>query len=75
MILVRIQPEKRCDRWYSVTVQRTLFDPVAVVCAWGSRRSCYQRLRVVPAASYAEAEGVVGRIVEEKKRRGYCASP
>ena len=35
-VLVRIEPEKKMDRWYSVTVQPTLLDPCAVICAWGA---------------------------------------
>lgn len=69
--LTRVDPERRMDRWYSVTVQPTLLDPVAVVCAWGSRRSRYQQLRALPAASLEEACAAAERIVRGKVRRGY----
>lgn len=69
--LIRVDPDKHMDRRYSVAVQPTLLDPVAVVCVWGSRRSGYQRLRVLPAESVAEAAAVFERIVRQKVRRGY----
>ena len=69
--LIRIDPDKHMDRRYSVAVQATLLDPVAVVCVWGSRRSGYQRLRVLPAESVEEAAAVFERIVRQKVRRGY----
>jgi predicted DNA-binding WGR domain protein len=71
--LTRVDPDRHMDRWYSVTVQPTLLDPVAVVCAWGSRRSRYQRLRVLPAPSAAAAQAQADRIVRAKQRRGYRA--
>ena len=48
--LKRVDPEEHMDRWYMVFVQATLFEPVAVICAWGNRRNSYQQLRVLPAA-------------------------
>ena len=35
VILKRVEPEEKVDRWYMVTVQPTLLEPVAVVCAYG----------------------------------------
>ena len=69
--LIRVDLEKHMDRRYSVAIQPTLLDPVAVVCVWGSRRSSYQRLQVHPAASQEEAQEVAERIVRAKIRRGY----
>lgn len=73
-LLVRIEPEMSMDRWYSVCVQPTLLDPVAVVCAWGNRRTNYLRTRVLPAASLEEATEIADDIVNRKIRRGYRAS-
>ena len=53
--LKRVDPEEHMDRWYMVFVQATLFEPVAVICAWGNRRNSYQQLRVLPARSDDEA--------------------
>jgi predicted DNA-binding WGR domain protein len=69
--LIRVDPEKRMNRRYSVIVQPTLLDPVAVVCVWGSRRSNYQRVQVHPAATPEEAQETAEKIVRVKIRRGY----
>lgn len=72
--LIRVDPGKHMDRRYTVTIQPTLLDPVAVVCIWGSRRSSYQRIRVLPAASVEEASDLAKVIVRRKMRRGYLVS-
>jgi predicted DNA-binding WGR domain protein len=69
--LIHVDHDKHMDRRYTVAVQPTLLDPVAVVCVWGSRRGRYQRLRVLPAASAQEGHQLADRIVQQKVRRGY----
>ena len=69
----RVNPEVNMDRWYMVFVQASLFDPVAVVCAWGSRRTAYQKLQVRPAGSTEEALATAKKIVQQKVKRGYIA--
>ena len=69
--LIRVDLEKHMDRRYSVAIQPTLLDPVAVVCVWGSRRSSYQRIQVHPAATQEEAQKVAEKIVRAKIQRGY----
>lgn len=69
--LIRVDPDRHMNRRYSVTVQATLLEQVAVVCIWGSRRSSYQRLRTLPAASVEEAQTTAERIVRAKEQRGY----
>lgn len=69
--LIRVDTVKRMNRRYSVLVQPTLLEPVAVVCLWGSRRSSYQRAQVHAAATPAEAEALAEKIVRAKLRRGY----
>ena len=69
--LVRIDPARHMDRWYSVRVQATLLDDCAVVCAWGNRRTSYQRVRWLPARSVVEAETLAAEVVGRKLRRGY----
>lgn len=71
VVLRRVEPDEKMDRWYLVTVQRTLLDPVAVVCQYGSRHTSWQQTRVLPAASREEAEALAGKIVAAKLRRGY----
>lgn len=36
--LVMINPEKHMYRWYSIGIQNTLVDGLAVVFGWGSRK-------------------------------------
>ena len=69
--LKRVDPEANMDRWYMVFVQESLLDPAAVICAWGSRRNQYQRLRVLPANSQATAVAQAAKIVQQKLCRGY----
>jgi len=69
----RVDPEEDMDRWYMVFVQATLLDSVAVVCAWGSRRTAYHQLRVRPASSTEEALTTAKKIVQQKVKRGYQA--
>ena len=68
--LIRVDLEKHMDRRYSVAIQPTLLDPVAVVCIWGSRRSSYQRMQVHPATTREEAQQVAEKIVRAKIQRG-----
>jgi predicted DNA-binding WGR domain protein len=69
--LKKVDPEEHMDRWYMVFVQASLFDPDAVICAWGNRRNSYQQLRVLPAASREEALQTAQGIVKQKLGRGY----
>ncbi len=71
VLLVRVDPERGLNRWYSVSIQPTLLDPVAVLCAWGSRRSRYQRQRALPAGSLAEAEALAKKVIALNVVRGY----
>jgi predicted DNA-binding WGR domain protein len=59
------------DRWYLCAVTQTLYDPIAVLCAWGSRQTAYQQTRVFPMASQVAAEKQVNKIVASKIKRGY----
>ena len=70
-LLKRIDREEHINRWYFVTVQSTLLDPVAVVKAWGSRENEYQQIRALPMTSWAEAETLAEQIVRAKLKRGY----
>ena len=67
----RVEPIEQMDRWYMVIVQATLFEPVAVICAWGSRHTSYQQVRIISVRDEAEARALAGKIVAIKQRRGY----
>jgi predicted DNA-binding WGR domain protein len=71
IVLIRVDPEKRMARWYAVTVQPTLLDGCVVVCLWGSRRTRYQRIHIIPTDSSEEALGLAEKITAKKIRRGY----
>lgn len=71
MLLVRIDHEKRMDRWYAVFATMTLFGEPAVLCMWGSRRTAYQRHRLIPCRSPQEARELAERILRRKQGRGY----
>ena len=71
VVLKRVDPEESMNRFYTVTVQPTLLDPVAVVYAWGSRESSQQQVRVLPMASQVEAEALAEKMVRQKCKRGY----
>jgi len=71
VLLKRFDPEEHINRWYSVHVQPTLLDPVAVICAWGSWETNWQQTRVLPVVSFEEAEALAGKIVTAKIKRGY----
>ncbi|RIK33057.1 MAG: WGR domain-containing protein [Chloroflexi bacterium] len=69
--LARIDPELHMNRWYTIAVQPTLLDPVAVICTWGNRKTRYQRMRIQPTSSPKEARTVADGIVRRKVGRGY----
>jgi len=70
-LLVRVDPQHGVNRWYCVTVQPTLFDGCTVVCAWGSRQTAYQRMRILSAGSPEAARELLAEIVARKLKRGY----
>lgn len=70
-MLIRIDPSRRMNRWYRITVRPTFFDPWNVVCEWGSRSTNYQRCRIIPTDGPEQARGLAGKIAARKLRRGY----
>jgi predicted DNA-binding WGR domain protein len=70
--MVRIDPEKKMNRWYSVAVQPTLLDPWAIICSWGNKRTNYQQVRIFPSESQNMATKTATKIIRRKVRRGYC---
>lgn len=70
-LLKRVNPEQHMNRWYLVTIQPTLLEPLAVICAWGSRETNAQRVQVFPQESPEDAEAMAEKIVQAKLRRGY----
>ena len=71
IVLKRVDATAGINRWYMVSVQQTLLEPVAVVCAWGSRKSRWQQLRVLPVDTCEAATKLADKIVKNKQKRGY----
>ena len=71
VLLRKIDPDQGMNRWYMITVQATLLEPLAVVCAYGSWESPWQQLRVLPVSSPAEAQDLAATILDQKLNRGY----
>jgi predicted DNA-binding WGR domain protein len=72
-LLSHVDPAENLNRWYLVSMQATLFDPCAVVIAWGRRDNDFQRWRVIPLESMAQANQMAAKIVDRKIKRGYQA--
>ena len=69
--LIKINPGKHMYRWYSVGIQETLVDGIAVIYGWGSLKSAFQQWRTVPVDSQKEAEKIVRKMVNTKLEKGY----
>jgi len=44
-IFQKVDSSKHMYRWYSIDVQNTLIDGIAVVTGWGSLKSSFQQWR------------------------------
>lgn len=69
--LTRHDPDEHMNRWYTVAVQPTLLDPIAVIIAWGSRETDYQQVHIEPMESEQQDLDTAVSIVEAKLKRGY----
>jgi len=65
----RIDPEKNANRWYAVGVQPTLFDPVALITAWGSRETAFQEVEIEPFEDQDAARAAADQVIREKVRQ------
>lgn len=69
-MMTRTEPKEHIDRWYSVLVQPTLIEHLAVIRAWGIRQTAWQQMRILPVESVKEARALASKMVERKIRRG-----
>ncbi len=69
-IMHRIDPAKNMRRRYELSVQPTLFGPVAVIRHWG-RIGGGGQTKEDWLPSEAEATARAAQILSEKRRRGY----
>ncbi len=73
-ILQRIDPAMNMRRRYELSLQPTLFGPVAVIRHWG-RIGGGGQSKEDWLASEDEAQILASRILGEKRRRGYVEQP
>lgn len=69
--LIKLDPEKHMYRWYSVGIQSTLLDGIAVIYGWGSLKSSFQQWRTIKARSIGEAKMCAEKMVAKKLKNGY----
>jgi hypothetical protein len=69
--LVKVEPGKHMYRWYSIGIQDTLVDGIAVIYGWGSLKSPFQQWRTIQVQSQEEGEKIVARMLATKIRKGY----
>ncbi len=69
-LLKRVDPQAGMDRWYLAGAVRDVFGDSAILCAWGNRRNCYQRMHLIYPPATEVAQNIT-RIVAHKVKRGY----
>lgn len=69
--LIKVDPERHMYRWYSVGIQSTLVDGIAVIYGWGSLKSSFQQWRTIQMESIEEAKKFIDRIMAKKLESGY----
>ena len=69
--LVKIEPGKHMYRWYSIGIQSTLVDGLAVIYGWGSLNRRFSRWRTIHVESREEGEKIVAKMLATKIRKGY----
>lgn len=72
--LRRIDSARNMARYYTMSVQPTLFGEWSLVREWG-RINCGGQLRATPYPTPAEALVALQKIRTAKERRGYSAAP
>jgi len=69
--LIKVDPEKHMYRWYSVGIQSTLVNGIAIVYGWGSLKSAFQQWRTRQVRSQVEGEKIVAEMLAKKLSKGY----
>jgi predicted DNA-binding WGR domain protein len=69
--LIKVDPENHMYRWYSVGIQSTLLDGIAVIYGWGSLKSSFQQWRTIQMESMEEAERYAEKMLAMKMQNGY----
>lgn len=69
--LIKVDPERHMYRWYSVGIQNTLVDGIAVVYGWGSLKSAFQQWRTIQVMSHEEGKKIIAKMRKSKLSKGY----
>ena len=69
--LIKVDPGKHMYRWYSVGIQGTLVDGIAVIYGWGSLKSSFQQWRTHQVQNLEEANTMKDHILVERLKKGY----
>jgi hypothetical protein len=69
--LVKVEPGKHMYRWYSIGIQNTLVDGIAVIYGWGSLKSPFQQWRTIRVDTLGDGEKIVARRLATNIRKGY----
>lgn len=69
--LIKVAPERRMYRWYSVGFQNTLVDGIAIVYGWRSLKSSFQQWRTIQMANMEEAKRFAEKMAAKKVESGY----
>ncbi len=64
--LIKVDPDKHMYRWYSVGIQGTLVDGIAVIYGWGSLKSAFQQWRTITRGRGKNRCQDTGNEVEER---------
>ena len=68
---MKVDPIKHMYRWYSVGIQSTLVDGIAVIYGWGSLKSSFQQWRTRYVPIQEEGEKIVAKMLVERLSKGY----
>ena len=69
--LIKVDPGNHMYRWYSVGIQGTLVDGIAVIYGWGSLKSSFQQWRTHKVQNLEEANTMKDHILAERLKKGY----
>lgn len=71
-VFQKVDPQRHMHRWYSVDIQNTLVDGIAVVIGWGSLKSSFQQWRTYQMRSLEEANCLKEKIIASRLKKGYA---
>lgn len=70
-VFQKVDPQRHIYRWYSIDIQNTLVDGIAVVIGWGILKSFFQQWRSYQMRSLEEANCLKEKIIAGRLKKGY----